>query len=97
MLLIGARHEPRNVDERDERDVECITRAHEPGRLLRGIDVQHACEHCWLVPHEAHDASLDAGEPTGDVHRPVWVHLEVLALVHHRRDHLLHVIGLVGR
>ena len=45
VLLVRAGQEAGHVDERDERDVERVARAHEAGRLLRRVDVERAGEH----------------------------------------------------
>ena len=90
-------HEPRDVDEGDEGDVEGVAGADEPGPLLRGVDVEHAGQHLGLVADDADGPAVDAGEPADQVHGPVVVDLEELAVVDHRLDDLLHVVGLVGR
>ena len=97
VLLVGAGHEPGHVDEGDQRDVEGVAGAHEAGRLLRRVDVEHAGQDRRLVAHDADDPAVDAGEAAGDRHGPVGVDLEVVAVVDHRGDDLLHVVGLVGR
>ena len=97
VLLVGAGQEAGDVDERDERDVERVARAHEPGGLLRRVDVERAREHLRLVPDDADDVAVDPREPAHDVHRPERVHLEELAVVDDLGDHLLHVVRLVRR
>ena len=52
-LLRRARQEARDVDERDERDVERVAGAHEARRLVRGVDVEHAGERARLVADDA--------------------------------------------
>src|SRR5690606_16694142 len=44
VLLSGARHEPGNVHEGDEGDVEGVAELDEPCRFLAGVDVEHAGE-----------------------------------------------------
>ena len=70
VLLVGAGQEAGHVDERDERDVERVARAHEARRLLRRVDVEGAREHLRLVADDADDVTVDAGEAAHDVHRP---------------------------
>ena len=96
VLLVGARHEPRNVDEGDQGDVERVAGAHEAGPLFRALDVEHAGEDLWLVADDTDDVTVDAGVPADQVHGPEGVVLEELAVVDDRGDHLLHVVGLVG-
>ena len=97
VLLVGAGQEAGHVDERDERDVERVARAHEPRRLLRRVDVERAREHLRLVADDADDVAVDAREAAHDVHRPERVDLEEVAVVDDLGDHLLHVVRLVRR
>ena len=97
VLLVGAGQEAGHVDERDERDVERVARAHEPRGLLRRVDVERAREHLRLVADDADDVTVDAREAAHDVHRPERVDLEELAVVDDFGDDLLHVVGLVRR
>ena len=52
-LLAGARQEARHVDERHERHAERVAGAHEPRRLLAGVDVEHAGHLRRLVADDA--------------------------------------------
>ena len=63
VLLVGTRQEPGHVDERDERDVERVARAHEARRLLRRVDVEHAREHLRLVADDADAVAVEPREP----------------------------------
>ena len=58
---------PGHVDEGDQRDVERVAGAHEAGRLLGGLDVEHAGEHHRLVADDADGVAVDAGEAAHDV------------------------------
>ena len=83
---------PGHVDERDERDVERVARAHEARRLLRRVDVETTREHLRLVADDADDVTVDAREAAHDVHRPEREDLEEVAVVDDLGDHLLHVV-----
>ena len=96
VLLVGARHEARDVDEGDQGDVERVAGAHEAGTLLGALDVEHAGQDLRLVADDADDVAVDAGEPAHQVHGPQAVVLEEVAVVDDRGDDLLHVVGLVG-
>ena len=97
VLLVGPRQEARHVDEGDQRDVEGVACPHEPCRLLGGVDVEHASQDHRLVADDADRPAGDLGEATGDGGGVGGVHLEVVAVVDHRRDDRAHVVGLVGR
>ena len=96
-LLVGAGQEAGDVDEGEHRDVERVAGAHEPGRLLRGVDVQGAGELHRLVGHDADRAALDPAEADEDVRREQRLHLEELAVVEDVLDDGVHVVGLVRR
>ena len=50
-----------------------------------------------LVGDDADRAALDPAEADDDVRREQRLHLEELAVVEHRLDHGVHVVGLVRR
>ena len=64
--------------------------------FTRGVDVEAAREDGGLVGHDAHAPPAEAREAHHDVGRVVRVHLEEAALVHHRLDEVLDVVGLAG-
>ncbi len=97
VLLVGAGQEAGHVDERHERHVERVARAHEPRRLLRRVDVERAREVGRLVADDADHVAVDAREPAHDVAGPQRVDLEELAVVDDLGDDLLHVVRLVRR
>jgi len=97
VLLVDAGQETRNVDERDERDVERIAGAHEARRFLARLDVEHSGEHHRLVADDADGVSVDAREAAHDALGPVGEVLEEFAAVDHLGDHLLHVVRHVRR
>ena len=78
-LLCRAGEEAGHVDEGHERDVERVARAHEPRRLDRRVDVEHARERRRLVPDDPDGVPAEAREAADDVLRPVRLHLEELA------------------
>ena len=88
---------PGHVDQHDDRDVEAVAGPHEPGGLLRGVDVQAAGELGRLVGHDADRAAVDAAEPDDDVLRVTGLDLEELVVVEDAGDDLVHVVGLVRR
>ena len=96
-LLRRAGQEAGHVFEGQDRDVEGVAEAHEARALHRGIDVQAARQKRRLIGHDARSArpSMRA-KPTTMFLRPVLVHFEELAIVHHAVDHVLDVVGQVG-
>ena len=95
-LLRGAGQEAGHVDERDEGDVERVAGAHEAGRLDGGVDVEHAGERVRLVADDADGVPAQPREAADDVLGEPGLHLEELAVVDDRLDHVLHVVRLVG-
>ena len=81
-----------------DRDAERVAGADEPGRLLRGVDVQAAGEVHRLVGDHADRASRPTRpKPQTMLRREHRVHLEEVAVVQHARDDRVHVVGLVRR
>ena len=72
---------PGHVDERDERDVERVAGAHEPRRLDRGVDVEHARERGRLVADDADAMAAEPREAADDVLRVARLDLEEVAVV----------------
>ena len=95
-LLVGAGQEARDVDEGEDGDVEGVAGAHEAGGLLRGVDVEGARKLHRVVRDDADRAPLDPAEPHHHVGREEWLDLEELAVVEHRLDDGVHVVGDVG-
>src|SRR3546814_3091656 len=67
IFLRGAGQEAGDIDEGEDRNLECIAKADEARRLLRGIEVKHPREHQRLVRDDADRAPLDAPEAAEDV------------------------------
>src|SRR2546421_6411692 len=95
-LLFRPGEEAGHVDEREEREVEAVAEPDEPRRLDRGVDVEGAREHLGLVPDNPDRMTLEAREAYDDVPRPLLVHLEPGVAVYDPRDHVAHVVRLVG-
>jgi hypothetical protein len=67
VFLRGARHEARDIDEGDDRNVEGVAEADEAGGLDRGLDVQAAGQHQRLVGDDADRMTIHAAEADDDV------------------------------
>ena len=79
-----------------DRDVVGVAGADEAGRLLGGLDVEHAGEEGGLVADDADREAVEPREAADDVLGEVLVDLEELAVVDDAGDHLAHVVGLGG-
>ena len=95
VLLAGAGHEARDIDERDHGDVKGIAKAHEPCSLDRALDVQAAGQHQGLVGDDAHRLAVHAGKADDDVLGIVGGDFEEVTIVDRLEHKLLHVVGLV--
>ena len=92
----SAGEEAGHVLEGDERNVEGVAEADEPGALDRRVDVEHAGQHRRLVGHDPDRLPAEAGESDEQVAGVLALHLEEVAVVHHAADHVVHVVGLAG-
>ena len=79
-----------------KRQVEGVARAHEPGGLLGGLNVQASGELHGLVGDDPDAHPVDSGEPDDDVRGEQRVDLKELALVHDVPDDLVHVVRPVS-
>ena len=96
VLLLDSGQEARHVDPGHDREVETVAEAHEARRLDAGVDVEHAGQIRRLVGDDADRATADAREADHHVLGVVLVNLEQVAVVDHRADHVLHVVGLAA-
>src|SRR5580698_10239432 len=69
VLLIRAGQKAGNVDEGDQRDVECIAEAHEADGLDGGARIEHAGEHVWLIADDSYGLPVYSSEAADDVRR----------------------------
>ena len=79
-----------------QRDVEGVAEADEAGRLVGGVDVQHAGQHQGWLATIPTVWPVEAGEADHDVGGPVLLDLEEVGVVAHGPDDVAHVVGLVG-
>ncbi len=96
VLLTGTGEEAGNIDEADDWNVKRIAEAHEAGTLAAGVDVEHTGVSCRLVGDDADALTIEAGKTGDDVLGELRLHLEELTIVGDCRNHLIHVVGLVG-
>src|SRR2546425_4864633 len=70
VLLRSPRQQARDIDERQEGEVEAIAEADETGRLDRGCDVQGAREHLRLIADDPDRVTVEAGRGRGELFGP---------------------------
>ena len=96
MLLGDARHEARNVNQGDQRDVKGIAEADELCALVRGIDVQHTGHHVRLVGDKAHGTAQNSTKADNQVGGKTRLALEEVAIVGDTDDDLADVVALLA-
>ena len=96
-FLVRAGQKAGHVDEGEYRDVEGVTGPDEPGGLLGGVDVQAACQLGGLVGHDPDAAAFDTPVANDDIGREKLVHFQKFSLVDDADDHLMDVVGRLGR
>ena len=94
MFLVDARQETRDVDEGDQRDIECVARPDEPRGLDRCIDVERAGQDRRLLRDDADTSTAESREPDDDVLRPGRLDLEERAVVDDATQDVVHVVRL---
>ena len=95
MLLVNAWKEARNIDERDEWDVERIAEPDEPCGFDRCVDIESACKNRWLVRNNSNGVSVESSKTDNDVASPVFVDLVELAVVDDAFDDIYDAVRLV--
>lgn len=94
MFLLGAGHEPRDVDECHHREIERVTKPNEPGALLRGLHGECPGAVFRLVGKNPDGDAVQPREPGHEVPSPTVAQLVERALVHDRRHHLASILAL---
>ena len=95
VLLYGAWHVTRHVDEGYEGHVEGVAEPYEAGGLRRGVDIKQAGEVVGLLRHDADRAAIEPGEPDDDIAGVELMHLHEVAVVDYLQDDVHHVVWLV--
>ena len=96
VLLIDPRQVAGQVDERDQGDVERVAEPDEPGRFVRGVDVEHPGQDRGLVGHDPDRPTPQPRKAHHDVPRKMGMDLKETAVVHDAPDDLGDIIRLVG-
>ena len=95
MLLVNTRKESRNVHESNEWNVERIACTNETCSLFARFNVENTSECHWLVANNTDCHSIKTCETARNAGCPVLEVFEVLTVVTHFANDLLHVIRLV--
>ena len=96
VLLNGARHIARHIDEGNEGDVEGVAEPYESSGLRGCVDVEQACEMVGLLGDEADGPPVKPGKPYDDVSSVHSMHFHEVAVVDDLQQDVHHVVGLVG-
>ena len=96
VLLLGPRQKARHIHQSEQRDVESVAGTDEPGRLVRGVDIQAAGQHLGLVRDDTHAPSVQTDKAGEDVLGIVRLALEKFMPVGQGENDPLHIIGPVG-
>src|SRR5579862_2595698 len=95
-FLIDSRQEAGRIDERKQRNVECVAEAHEPCHLVGGINIEHSREDGGLASDDAQGAALNSTESDNDIGRIAGLNFKKVAVIHQMLDHLPNVVGNFG-
>ena len=64
LFLIAARQKPGDIDETDERDVECVAETDETGSFQRRLNIQCSGKHARVVGQDADGLPPIRAKPT---------------------------------
>ena len=98
-LLCGAGQEAGDIDEGDDRNVECVTETNESSGFDARVDVEAARQHVRLIGDDADRRTCDSRQTNDDILCVAFLDLEEDRIVDDLRDDLLDVVGFgrVGR
>ena len=93
VFLLRARHVTRNVDEREDRNVEAVAEANEACGLVAGVHVQRTGEALRLVSDDTHDITFEACKTDNNVLCEFRLDFEEGILVGKASDHVANVVS----
>ena len=99
MFLVGARHEGRNINECDQRNVEAVAETNEACALVGCIDLERTGDAVALVCYDTDGLAFDPCESDNDVLGKVCRYFHEAVIVDKSRDHIADIVGCfrVGR
>ena len=80
-FLLRAGQKSGHVFQGDQRNIESVAEAHEPGAFYRRVDVQHARKHRGLIRDDAHRLAAQPRESDHDIFCEMLVHLEEIVVI----------------
>lgn len=95
VLLDCSRHESRDINKRNQGNLESITEANEPSCFHRGVDVQAPSQDLRLVTHYSYHFTLNFREPNNDVLGEVRHDLKEFTSVRNVLNNFEHVVSFV--
>ena len=95
VLLTCTWQESWYVNERYDRNVECIAETNEAGCLAASVYIEYTCVSCWLVGYDTNALTIEAGETCDDVLGELRLNLEELSVISYSANHLIHIVCLV--
>src|SRR5262249_52885314 len=96
VLLVGSRQESRDVDKRNQRNIEAVAGPHESRPLLAGSNVEHSGQMFRLVGNDAHWVPPQARKAHDEILAEFILPFQECVLVYDGLNHGQHVIGFVG-
>ncbi len=90
---LGPDHEPGDIGQEEEWDIEGVAEPDEPGALVGRVDEQDPALLHGLISDHADGAAVDPGQPADQFARVELLDLEEAAGVDHAVDQVLHVEG----
>ncbi len=97
VFLACAGQESGDVDECDQRNVECVAEAYETRAFAGCVAVEYSGEVFGLVSHDADRLAVEACEAYDDVFGVVALYFEEFSVVDNGADYFVHVVGTCGR
>ena len=94
-LLLCSRQVAGNVDESDDRDIECVAEANEPGRFVGTIHIEASCQKHRLIGNKSHRSAVQPREAGHQIARPFRLQLEKIFAIDQPADDIAHIVGLL--
>ena len=95
VLLTCTWQESWYVNERYDRNIECVAETNEAGCLAASVYIEYTCVSCWLVGYDTNALTIEAGETSDDVLGELRLNLEELSVIGYSTNHLIHIVCLV--
>src|ERR1043166_3069524 len=97
VFLIDAGQKPRNILERDQRDIEAVAKTDETRRLYRSVDVENAREIGRLICNYRDRTAAQSREADHNIWRVMFLDFKEITFVDYRVNNVADVVRLVCR